>query len=228
MEQIKIIPIRAGVGQVFLVKTNAGFFIVDSGTKGYENKVIKAITSRGLNLKDLRFIFLTHAHYDHAGGAAVLKRESGTKLIVHEMEAGNLKNGYTRVPRGTDAFYKVLSFLGKHISKNYSHFPSVEPDITFIMDFDLTEFGISGKLIHTPGHTAGSSSLIIGNHAFVGDCLFNMMRKTYPPFANDERTLLKSWEKLLGINTEWYYPAHGKRLHKEDVKREYARRLQAK
>jgi glyoxylase-like metal-dependent hydrolase (beta-lactamase superfamily II) len=228
MEQIKIIPIRAGVGQVFLVNTNAGFFIVDSGTKGYENKVIKAITSRGLNLKDLRFIFLTHAHYDHAGGAAALKRVSGTKLIAHELETVNLSDGYTKVPPGTDTFYKVLSFVGKHISKNYSHFPSVEPDITFNMDFDLAAFGISGKLIHTPGHTAGSSSLIIQDHAFVGDCLFNMMRKIYPPFANDEKSLLKSWEKLLQLNIEWYYPAHGKRLHKEDVRKEYARRIQLK
>jgi glyoxylase-like metal-dependent hydrolase (beta-lactamase superfamily II) len=119
----------------------------------------------------------------------------------------------------------VLSFLGKRISKIYSYFPAVEPDITFKKKYDLTEFGVPGEIIHTPGHTAGSSSLIIGNRAFVGDSLFNMMRKIYPPFANNESLLLKSWEKLLDLDVDWYYPAHGKRLSREVVEKEYNRRL---
>ncbi len=198
MSKLKIIPIRAGVGHVYLVITGGGFFLVDSGTKGYEKKIVKAITSRGLDVRKLLFIFLTHTHYDHAGCAAVLKEKSGAKIIVHEAEADKLGSWF---PQGSgrnqsiiqsDLIYRKTYCLNCTMSFNH-----VEPDIVFDNKLDLSNFGINGKIIHTPGHTSGSSSLIIENNAFVGDSLFNIMHKIYPPFANDEVALLESWKKLL-------------------------------
>lgn len=228
MSKLKIIPILAGVGHVYLVITEAGFFLVDTGTKGFENKILKAITSRGLHIELLQFIFLTHTHYDHAGCAAFLKDKTGTKIIVQASEADKLKAGFHRVPDGTNPLFKVISFMGKRVSKLYNVFQPVEPDIVFDNDLDLSMFGINGKIIHTPGHTSGSSTLIIENNAFVGDCLFNIMHKTYPPFANDEDELLKSWKKLLEQNAKVYYPAHGKRLKKEILLKEYQERISKK
>lgn len=224
MSKLKVIPIQAGVGQVFLVISGAAFFLVDAGTKGYERKIIKAITSRGLEIGNLRFIFLTHTHYDHAGCAAVLKEKSGAKIIVHESEAKKLRVGYHRVPDGTNSLFKVISFMGKHVAKFYNLFKPVEPDIVFNNELDLKTLGISGAIIHTSGHTSGSSSLIIENSAFVGDSIFNIMNKIYPPFANNEDELLKSWKKLLNQNVDWYYPAHGKRLRKEEIVNEFQKR----
>ena len=228
MAKLKIVPISAGVGHVYLIITDAGFFLVDAGTKGYESKIIKAITSRGLRLENLKFIFLTHAHYDHVGGAHLLKKETGAKIIVHEQEADNLRKGYTKVPNGTDAFFKILSFLGKRMSKIYSHFKAVEPNIIFKDGYDLSAFEILGKIIHTPGHTSGSSTLIIDKNAFAGDSIFNMLNRIYPPFANNEETLLKSWNKLLDQNVDWYYPAHGKRLKKEEIRKEFKKQTDRK
>lgn len=224
MSKLKIIPIRAGVGHVYLVITGGGFFLVDSGTKGYEKKIVKAITSRGLDVRKLLFIFLTHTHYDHAGCAAVLKEKSGARIIVHEAEADKLGSGFHRVPDGTNPLFRVISFIGKRIAKLYNVFQPLEPDIVFDNKLDLSKFGINGKIIHTPGHTSGSSSLIIENNVFVGDSLFNIMHKIYPPFANDEVALLESWKKLLDMNAEWYYPSHGKRLRREEVDKEFQKR----
>ena len=67
-------------------------------------------------------------------------------------------------------------------------------------------------IIHTPGHTKGSSCLIFDKYAFVGDTMFNIMGKIYPPFANDTNFLIRSWKKLIGLNSDYYYPAHGKRI----------------
>jgi glyoxylase-like metal-dependent hydrolase (beta-lactamase superfamily II) len=228
MSKLKIIPIQAGVGHVYLVITGMGFLLVDTGTRGFENKILKAITSRGLNIESLQFIFLTHTHYDHAGCAAYLKEKTGAKIIVQESEADKLKAGFHRVPDGTNPLFKVISFMGKRISKLYNVFQPVEPDIIFNNNLDLSIFGIEGKIIHTPGHTSGSSSLIVENKAFVGDCLFNIMHKIYPPFANDEDELLKSWKKLLEQDADLYYPAHGKRLKKEVILKEYQKRMAKK
>jgi len=219
MTKQKVIPIRTGVGHVFLIINGSGFFLVDSGTKGYENKIVKAIRSRGLKLENLQFIFLTHTHYDHAGGAAILKEESGAKIIVHESETDMLRAGFHRVPDGTNPLFRIISFMGNRVSKLYNKFQPVAPDITFNKELDLSDFGVNGKIIHTPGHTSGSASLIIEDKAFVGDCLFNVMHSIYPPFANEKDVLLLSWKKLLDQDVEWYYPAHGKRLRKEELRK---------
>ncbi len=52
----KIIPIKAGVGNCFLVIQNKMFFLIDTGNAGNEDKIISAITSRGLKPNDLQFI----------------------------------------------------------------------------------------------------------------------------------------------------------------------------
>ena len=218
---LKIIPIRTGVGNAYLVIADKDFFLVDSGTSGHEKKIVKAITSRGLELNKLQFIFLTHTHYDHAGCAAFLKKLTNTKIIVHTSEAEKLASGYSGVPNGTNPLFKVISFFGKKIKKPFHVFEPVEPDITFNEKFDLAEFGIQGQIIHTPGHTSGSSSLIIENMAFVGDTVFNIMSFIYPTFANDENTLLMSWKKLLNQDVDTYYPAHGKPLSKDKLLKEY-------
>jgi len=218
---LKVIPIRAGVGNAYLVIADKDFFLVDSGTSGHEKKIVKVISSRGLELNKLQFIFLTHTHYDHSGCAAFLKNLTGTKIIVHASEVEKLEGGYTGVPNGTNTLFKMISFFGKKIKKPFHVFEPVEPDITFNNTFDLSEFGIQGQIIHTPGHTSGSSSLIIEKMAFVGDAVFNIRSFIYPPFANDEDALLKSWERLLDQDIDLYYPAHGKPLSKDKLQKGY-------
>jgi hydroxyacylglutathione hydrolase len=221
---LKIIPIRAGTAQVFLVIQENNFFLVDAGGRGYASKVAKVITSHGFKLSDLKFIFLTHTHYDHAGCAAELRKMSGTKIIVHENEADFLRNGDQFIPAGTNLFAKIISGVGRLLGKTYSSYPPVEPDILFKDTFSLEPLGFNAKIISTPGHTIGSSSLSIDNVVFAGDTLFNIQGKIFPPFANDTTLLLKSWELLLNENAERYYPAHGKRLLKETLLDEFQKR----
>lgn len=208
----KIIPIQAGVGNCFLVIQNNKLFLIDTGNAGYENKIINTIKSRGFNPKDLEFIFLTHTHYDHAGSAHALKEKTKAKIIVHESEAQYLINGFHPIPNGTSIFFKFIIALGRINEKSRSLFKAVVPDITFNNSFNLDQFGIDGTIIHSPGHTEGSSSLIIDKYAFVGDTMFNIMGKIYPPFANNQDQLIISWAKLLKLNKYFYYPAHGKRI----------------
>ena len=217
----KVVSIQAGVGAVHLVITEKGFFLVDTGSPGKEQKIIKAITSRGLKPEDLSFIFLTHTHFDHAGSAAQLKKLTGAKIIVQALEAGKLSSGYSGTPNGTNPLFKGISRLGKKFKSPLNVYEPVEPDVVFDEKQDLAEYGINGYIIHTPGHTAGSSSLILGAKAFVGDTIFHWGRFIYPPFANDELSVMKSWKNLLNLNVNTYYPAHGKPLPKSVVLKVY-------
>ena len=215
--ETKIITVQAGVGAAHLVVTKDRYFLVDTGSPGKGKKILKAITSGGLKPEDLSFIFLTHTHYDHSGGAAFLKKATGAKIIVQASEADKLASGYSGTPDGTNPLFRGISFLGKKFKTPFHVFEPVEPDIVFEEKLELKDYGIDGYILHTPGHTSGSSSLIMGNKAFVGDDMFHVGIYKYPPFANDEVSLLKSWEKLLHLEVDTFYPAHGKPLGKSKV-----------
>lgn len=218
MTKTKVIPILTGSAQAFLIVQDGEFGLVDSGNRNTEKRIVKAITSRGLNIKDLRFIFLTHTHYDHVGNAAILKKLSDALIIVHQSEADYLRNGFHPIPSGTSPFYKFIVYLGRNLAnKKFSAFDAVEADVLFESQLQLQPYGFDARVIHTPGHTRGSSILVVDRKAFVGDTLFNIMGINYPPFANDEAKLQKSWQQLLVLDVDFYYPAHGKRIKKAEL-----------
>ena len=218
MKKTKVIPISTGTAQVFLLVQDGKLGLVDSGNRNREARIVKAITSRGMKIQALRFIFLTHTHFDHAGNAAILNKMSGAKIIVHENEADYLRKGFHPIPNGTSPPVKFLVWLGRNLTnKAFSAFEGVEPDDLFDSRFDLQPFGFDAEIIHTPGHTCGSSILVTDRKAFVGDTLFNILGIKYPLFANDEIQLRKSWQQLLGLDVDFYYPAHGKRIKKMEL-----------
>lgn len=211
----KIIPILAGVGHCYLVTHVSGFFLVDTGSPGHFQSIARRIHSHGLDLRNLQFIFLTHTHYDHAGNAFLLQEASGAPIIVHESESGMLKQGTHPVPNGTNLVFKIISFLGQRFSKSHASFKAANPDIVFQTAYSAKDLGAEALIVHTPGHTLGSSSLIFEGNLFAGDSLFNVAGMVWPPFANDEARLLETWKYFDTPPITTCYPAHGKRMGKE-------------
>jgi glyoxylase-like metal-dependent hydrolase (beta-lactamase superfamily II) len=217
MKSTKVVPIQTGMSQAFLLIQGNTFGLVDSGDRNTEKRIVKAIISRGLKMENLQFIFLTHTHYDHAGNAATLKEMSNAKIIVHQSEADYLRKGFHPIPNGSNPLFRAVVFLGRKFAhKAYSAFMAVEPDILFESRFDFQPFGFDAEIIHTPGHTSGSSVLVADRKAFAGDTIFNVMGFNYPFFVNDETALKKSWEQLLDLDVDFYCPAHGKRIQKAE------------
>lgn len=220
MSETKVIPILTGTAQVFLLVKDGCLGLVDSGNRQGIGRIEKAIKSRGLNIKNLRFVFLTHTHFDHTANAAALKQMSDTKIIAHESEAEFLRNGFHPIPNGTSPLYKFIVWMGrKFTTQQFAAFEAVEPDILFTNEMDLSPYGFDARIINTPGHTTGSSSLILGKRAFVGDAAFNLFGIKYPFFANDEGQMMKSWQLLIDLDLDYYYPAHGKRITKLELEK---------
>ena len=213
------------MSQAFLLIQDGQFGLVDSGNRNTEKQIVKAISSRGLSIHELRFIFLTHTHYDHAGNAAALKKMSNAKIIVHQSEVAYLRSGFHPIPNGTNPFFKMIVSLGRKMAKQaYSAFPAIEADELFDTHFNLQSFGFDAEIIHTPGHTAGSSILVADRKAIVGDTVFHVMGFKYPFFANDEEILGRSWQKLLDLDVDYYYPAHGKRIQKAEFEKAFRKK----
>jgi len=222
----KLNTFRIRFTNVYLIEQDGRLILLDTGTKNQEKNLMKAIRTAGYDPSGLDYIFLTHTHYDHAGSVAAMKKQTGACVIVHESEAGFLKNGFTPIPGGTTHLFKFISFMGRRrgIEKKVASYQALEPDITFEENLNLQQYGFDAQIIHTPGHTIGSSSLLLGDKAFVGDAMFNFRGMIYPGFADDEKQVGRSWEKLLDLDVKWYYPAHGKRLTKTKLNSEARKR----
>ena len=223
----RVFSFRLHFTNVYLIEQDGRLLLVDTGNRGQVDKALKHITTSGFDLTDLKYIFLTHTHYDHAGSVAGIQKQTGAKVIVHRSEAGNLQKGFTPIPLGATPVFKAISFMGRKlpgIEKMIARYDPVEADIVFDEKLDLSDLGFDGYLLHTPGHTGGSSSLILGEKAFVGDAMFNFRGMIFPGFANDEKMVGESWKKLLALNVKWFYPAHGKRVSRERLAEEAEKR----
>jgi len=210
-QPIEVIPLRLGLtSRAYLVRQH-GVALVDTGIPGREGAIVARMKESGVSPDDIRLILLTHGHADHAGSARALRDLSGAPVAVHREDAHMVRSGRQGAlnPIGT-AGYVLGAVYGR---KGSAHFPPLEPDIILGDSFSLNEYGIRGEVIHTPGHTAGSVSLLLGNgDAIVGDLVFPTIpngRPGLPFFADDPDEVRASIGKVLAFQCGTIYPGHG-------------------
>ncbi len=160
---------------------------------------------------DIEGILLTHGHFDHIGAADDLKKKYGVKVYAHEDEADVTENGLL------------------NLSAMFQGNDSVKVDVR-LHDGDVFELcGFSIKLIHTPGHTKGSSCYIINDgekdRLFSGDTIFcgSYGRTDFP--TGDFKQLIDSiLNKLLVLDEDLeVYSGHGEQTFIGDEKKWYRR-----
>jgi glyoxylase-like metal-dependent hydrolase (beta-lactamase superfamily II) len=212
-----IVPIPMGKSNAYLVFSSAIVILIDTGCSKNLNPLEQALKQNELQITDIDYIIVTHAHYNHVGHLAEIKEKSGAKVLAHRDAISHLRKGHTPFPEGTMLFSKIISKTGNRFFSDGGKFTQVEPDIIIEEDYDLSTSELTVSIIHTLGHTSGSICVIINNEsAIVGDTLFNMIPGTvYPPFASDEYELIKSWKKLLATGCSVFYPGHGKPFTRE-------------
>ena len=151
MQIITVSPRGFGANTYILVGENQQAIVIDPAQTRIESELIK----HGLQAK---YVLLTHCHFDHVGGVAVLQ-ESGAKVLCSVEEKKLV---------GTDA--ELFSLIGA-------------PRTPYLVDEALADgeerelCGISIKTILTPGHTSGSCCYLVtdkegSRYLFTGDTLF--------------------------------------------------------
>jgi glyoxylase-like metal-dependent hydrolase (beta-lactamase superfamily II) len=130
------------------------------------------------------------------------------------------------MPPGVTTWGSILDKLVTWFIIPFKHIRAAEVDIVLKdKEFSLNNYGIEGKVIHTPGHSSGSVSMLLDTgEAFVGDLAMNKfpLRLTpgLPIFAEDWPKLIESWQKLLDLGVKIVYPAHGKPFSADIIKSE--------
>ncbi len=72
----------------FLIVTPAGDILLDGGFAETAPQIEANIQKLGFKLADVKFLLNSHAHFDHAGGLAELKKRTGAKFVAMDREAG--------------------------------------------------------------------------------------------------------------------------------------------
>jgi len=204
---IEIYSFQAGFSVAHLIETDAGLYLVDAGSPRNEGKILALM--QDLGREDLRLIFITHAHFDHYGCAAALRILTGAPIAIHKFDAGILAKGET--PLGTvRGRGKIAQLLIPFAEKLYKPEP-IQADIQFEDGHDFMDVGLEAKAIHLPGHTPGSSGLLVeGRLAFVGDLLSTTGRPHVQRYyATDWSQISESLDRLKALEPEWVYTGHG-------------------
>lgn len=209
----RIIPIDLGFGTCYLLQSD-GLIVIDAGQPKKGAAFQKALDQVSVNSADVSLILLTHAHWDHMGSASELRAITGAPLAVHEAEASWVELGNPPLPPGVTPWGRT--FMAAHkLLMPLIHVPPAHVDRRLGDDpLRLDEFGIPGVVIHTPGHSPGSVSVVLDSgEAFVGDLAMNRMpvcsSPSLPIFADDPVEVRRSWNRLLELPIEKVYPAHG-------------------
>jgi glyoxylase-like metal-dependent hydrolase (beta-lactamase superfamily II) len=212
-----------GRSNVYLLSNGVKSILVDTGWTGDRNRLRKKLNRLGP--PDL--VIMTHTHFDHAGNAGMLKELFSPAFMVHESEQGYLESGSCPLPNGTVWFTRFLYSLGAEKVPGLFRVPGVPADTTFSDRFDLSAYGFNAFILHTPGHSEGSSSVVVGDEiALVGDAMTGMPGSIFPPWGSDPAAITASWGKLLATGCRLFLPAHGFGVGRSRLEASYASRLQ--
>jgi glyoxylase-like metal-dependent hydrolase (beta-lactamase superfamily II) len=192
-----------------------GTILVDTGTSNHAGTIVRKLDALSIEPTEIALILLTHGHADHTGSAAELRRLTGAPVALHRRENEWLEAGLSVMPRGVGVWGKIMAGMLRVVSPMMS--PSPAPVDLALGDegLSLEPYGISGTVLHTPGHSPGSVSLLLDSgQAFVGDLVMNGLPMRFGPglplFADDVEAVRKSVRLLLDKGARRIYPAHGR------------------
>ena len=211
--EVKIYPIHCGFGTVYALKGD-GVILIDGGDPNKLGDIKKGIAKALIQPEEIKLIILTHSHWDHIGSARDIKQMTKAKTLIHHKDMHFLADEKPTQPPGLNSWGRTLSALLTLMSP-LIHVPKFEVDIIAEdKELSLTEYGIPGRIIPTPGHSWGSVSVILNSgDAFVGDLAMNLfplrLNPGLPIFGDDMTIVKNSWKKLLDRDVKTIYPAHG-------------------
>jgi glyoxylase-like metal-dependent hydrolase (beta-lactamase superfamily II) len=211
-----------GLVNAYLLEEGGEITLVDAGLPGYWGQLPRGLAAMGRTLDDVRAVVLTHAHQDHIGCAERLRRERGIPVRVHADDAA-LARGEVKAQRdqrgpgfrGASVF-AIARFAGVGLRFGLGGTPILE--VTTFDDGATLDVPGAPRVVHVPGHTAGSAALHVASRdaVFVGDAFVtrDMVTGRLGPrfsaaFNADNRQAIASLARLEGLAANLILPGHG-------------------
>lgn len=174
----------------WVVSTGRSRLLVDIGWPGSMGTMRANLKRMDIPLEEIRYTLATHYHIDHAGLAQDFK-QAGVPLLVLDVQVGAIP-------------------LMKAWVKPADHYTEIRSEGNVVVSCEesrslLKEIGIPGEILHTPGHSEDSVSLLLDDGSvFTGDL-------TWPDYVGpeDPAVVAASWRLLWEHGARRVYPGHG-------------------
>jgi glyoxylase-like metal-dependent hydrolase (beta-lactamase superfamily II) len=202
-----------------------GAIMIDGGTPGQVDDFLAGLERASVTPEEIQLVVVTHGHWDHIGSAKQIKEATGARIAMHRLEKEYLEEAAEPPPPpGVTTWGRILVKL-VGMSASSAEIPTTDVDIELGEEaLSLAEYGIPGRVIHTPGHTPGSVSVLLETgDVFVGDLAMNgfplRLSPGLPIFAEDLEQVKESWRSLLDAGAKTVYPGHGKPFPADAVRK---------
>lgn len=215
------LPYKLGTVNCYLVKTDAGYILIDTGSSNARADLEAELAHAGCQPGNLKLIVITHGDFDHIGNAAFLREKFGARIAMHGDDAGMAERGdmfWNR--KGGNRLIKMIAPLLFGFSKAYRF----KPDLAVADGSDLSEYEFDARIVSIPGHSKGSIGILtVDGNLFCGDLFENMVKPTLNSIMDDVATANASIEKLERFNVKTVYPGHGNAFPMEAFRENIAR-----
>lgn len=179
---------------IYLIGFGEAGALIDAGTGKGHGRLMSNIKKCGISASAIEYLFLTHCHFDHTGGARKVREEFACKTIAHELDATYLEKG--------DSNVTAARWYGDVL----------EP---FKVDHKITSFEESFmignrniKSFHTPGHSPGSVVYLVeseGKRILFGQDVHGPLD---PSLLSNRQDYIRSLKFLLSLEIDILCEGH--------------------
>jgi glyoxylase-like metal-dependent hydrolase (beta-lactamase superfamily II) len=183
-----------GDAAIYLIACDTAAALVDAGCGRGHEKLVMNILQHLQPETELAYLFLTHCHFDHAGGASLIKKHFGCTLVAHEHDAVFLESA--------DSIATAARWYGADIAP-------------ILIDHKITEaeevFKVGNSAIHafhTPGHSPGSLVYLTevdGKKVLFGQDIHGPL---HPELRSNQNDYINSLKFLLSLEADILCEGH--------------------
>ena len=211
-------PMRMGNVNCYLLRNEAGFFLIDTGSSSARKQLLSELANAGCIPGSLRLVLLTHGDFDHTGNAAYLRSTFGTTLAMHRADSGMGESGDMFENR------KKPNVLIRTLIPLFTGFGESErftPDLLLEDGYDLSAHGLDARVLSLPGHSKGSTGILTAEgDLFCGDLFENTKGPVLNSLMDDLEAAKVSLAVLESYKIRFVYPGHGEPFAMEQLTKE--------
>lgn len=198
-----------GDAAVYLINPGEDAALVDAGTGQATDRILKNVKDYGVRPEQIKYLLITHCHFDHTGGAKEIKEITGCEIITHELEAPFLEKG-DQVVTGAKWYGAILEPF------------TVDRKVRGDKE-DIVLGSRTIEAIHIPGHSPGSMAFVMESDGF--RVLFG--QDVHGPLdaslLSDRDSYIKSLELLISLEADILCEGHYGVIRGKDRVKEFIR-----
>ncbi|KPL35876.1 MBL fold metallo-hydrolase [Streptomyces anulatus] len=210
MDLVEVLPrlhmFRFRIGQAYLWRDGSDLTLIDAGDIDSAAAIEDAIRTLGPDPAGIRRIVITHGHRDHYGAAQELADRHGAEIIAHARDAPVVR-GERPVPE-PDLLDWELPLWEHGLTVPEAPPTRVDREVT---GGEVLPFGDGARVVHAPGHTAGSIAIHLPLHGvlFTGDAVASVERVMLGVFNVDRAEAAATFRRLAALAPRTVCVGHG-------------------